>query len=199
MKHLIIMSILASVLGLFNSCIGTIFHGGRPMGVITNGNKLKAKMPEGKLLMVECSKHGTMIQPIFACRVELEEDNSATCAIWQGNAYRKYRIDPSKLEEMREVIKKHEMYKYYDSYSDPNILDGTMWSFYAHFYKDRSNDPNRAILGDKETMYSSGSNAGPSDNGIYELIKIAEKAVEDAEFLYYTNHEWERVEEPTVR
>lgn len=199
MKHIIIMSILASILGLFNSCFGTRFHGERPWGIITNGNNKKAKMPEGKLLMVECSKHGTMIQPIFACKVELEEDNTATCAIWQGDAFRKFRIDPSILDEMRDVIKSHEMYKYYNSYSDPNILDGTMWSFSAHFYKDRSNDSNRAILGDKETMYSSGSNAGPSDNGIYELIKIAEKAVEGAEFLNFTNHEWERVEEPTIR
>lgn len=94
--------------------------------------------------------------------------------------YSLYHItQPDVMKKMKDIIIKEKMYKYKDSYSNPYVLDGDGWSFYAGF-KDDIDDRHQHY----ESIYSGGSNKWPKGDGLKLIREAMNKALTDAEFLY---------------
>ena len=104
------------------------------------------KMPEGDLLRVEFSRHGTMAGAEFFGRMEKDSTGMFVVRAMReayGPMYEK------KIEE--------KMYKYKESYRPMmEVLDGWSWSFEAKF-------------SDGTKIYSHGSNASPRGDGLERI------------------------------
>lgn len=94
--------------------------------------------------------------------------------------YSLYRItQPDVMRKLKDIIIKEKMYKYKDSYSNPYVLDGDGWSFYAGF-KDDVDDRHQHY----ESISSGGSNKWPKGDGLKKIRQAMNDALTDAEFLY---------------
>lgn len=117
------------------------------------------KMPEGDLVRVEFSRHGTMAGPEYKGIVE--QDSTGTFVIRAmreayGPMYEK-KIDAAVIQKFRQIIEEEKMYKYKESYRPMmEVLDGWGWSFEAKF-------------SDGTKIYSHGSNASPKGNGLARI------------------------------
>lgn len=86
------------------------------------------------------------------------------------------------METLNEIIIEKKMYNYQSYYNNPNVLDGTHWSFFAKNYEEK--DP-------KSYSYisSGGSNAGPKNDGLRTLRAQMQQLLEGAEYLYPCDEE----------
>lgn len=93
--------------------------------------------------------------------------------------YSLYHItQPDVMKKMKDIIIKEKMYNYKDSYSNPYVLDGDGWSFYAGF-KDDVADRHQHY----ESIYSGGSNKWPKGKGLTKIREAMNQALTDAEFI----------------
>lgn len=93
--------------------------------------------------------------------------------------YSLYRItQPDVMKKMKDIIIKEKMYKYKDSYSNPHVLDGDGWTFYAGF-KDDVDDRHQHY----ESISSGGSNKWPKGDGLKLIRQAMNEALSSAEFL----------------
>lgn len=153
--------------GLFFCLVGGLF------GVL--GCALK-KMPEGELISVEFSRHGTMARAEFEGSVEQDSTGAFVLTAMKetyGPLFEK-KVDTEVMKHFRQIIEEEKMYKYKESYRPPfEVLDGWGWSFRARF-------------SDGSSIFSSGSNASPSDNGLTRIRGYMQELVQDGvqvEFL----------------
>ena len=128
-----------------------------------------SRMPEGQLVMIEYSEHGTMAGYRYYGRVELQKDGSVIVKA-QKESYGEIiekKVKEEVLTELRDIIKEHKMYKYKERYRPFfEVLDGYSWSFTAKF-------------SDGESISSDGSNARPGGEGLNTLIQYMRKLVTD--------------------
>lgn len=153
--------------GLFFCLVGGLF------GVL--GCALK-KMPEGELVSVEFSRHGTMARAEFEGRVEQDSTGAFVLTAMKetyGPLFEK-KVDTEVMKRFRQIIEEEKMYKYKESYQPSfEVLDGWGWSFRARF-------------SDGSSIYSHGSNASPGDNGLSRIRGYMQELVQDGvqvEFL----------------
>lgn len=153
--------------GLFFCLVGGLF------GVL--GCALK-KMPEGELVSVEYSRHGTMARAEFEGRVERDSSGAFVLTAMKetyGPMFEKH-VDAEVMKHFRQIIEEEKMYKYKESYKPPfEVLDGWGWSFRARF-------------SDGSSIYSHGFNASPGDNGLARIHGYMQELVQDGvqvEFL----------------
>ena len=153
--------------GLFFCLVGGLF------GVM--GCALK-KMPEGELISVEISRHGTIARAEFEGRVEQDSTGAFVVTAMRetyGPLFEK-RVDEEVINRFRQIIEEEKMYKYKESYRPKfEVLDGWGWSFKARF-------------SDGSSIYSHGFNASPSGNGLGRIRGYMQELVQDGvqvEFL----------------
>lgn len=146
--------------GLFLCLVGGLFS--------LLGCALK-KMPEGELVRVEFSRHGTMAKPEFeGCA---EKDSFGVFVVkamkeTYGPLFEK-RIDAETMRRFRQIIEEEKMYKYNESYRPMmEVLDGWGWSFSAKF-------------SDGSVISSHGSNAGPRDDGLNRIRNYMQELIQD--------------------
>ena len=117
------------------------------------------KMPEGDLLRVEFSRHGTMAGAEFFGRMEKDSTGVFVVRAMReayGPMYEK-KIDAAVIQKFRQIIEEEKMYKYKESYRPMmEVLDGWSWSFEAKF-------------SDGTKIYSHGSNASPRGDGLERI------------------------------
>ena len=118
-----------------------------------------SKMPEGELVKVEYTEHGTMAGYRYYALVERQEDGTVIVKAQRekyGEIIEK-KVKAETLADLRAIIKEYKMYKYKEYYLPPfQVLDGYSWSFSAKF----SNG---------ESISSGGSNARPRGEGLGAL------------------------------
>ena len=153
--------------GLFFCLVGGLF------GVL--GCALK-KMPEGELISVEFSRHGTMARAEFEGSVEQDSTGAFVLTAMKetyGPLFEK-KVDTEVMKHFRQIIEEEKMYKYKESYKPPfEVLDGWGWSFRARF-------------SDGSSIFSSGSNASPKGDGLRRIRDYMQELVQDGvqvEFL----------------
>ena len=153
--------------GLFFCLVGGLF------GVL--GCALK-KMPEGELISVEFSRHGTMARAEFEGSVEQDSTGAFVLTAMKetyGPLFEK-KVDTEVMKHFRQIIEEEKMYKYKESYKPPfEVLDGWGWSFRARF-------------SDGSAIFSSGSNASPKGDGLRRIRDYMQELVQDGvqvEFL----------------
>lgn len=153
--------------GLFFCLVGGLF------GVL--GCALK-KMPEGELVSVEYSHHGTMARAEFEGRVEQDSTGAFVLTAMKetyGPLFEK-KVDTEVMKHFRQIIEDEVMYKYKETYRPSlEVLDGWSWFFRARF-------------SDGSSIYSHGSNAGPRGNGLDRICDYMQELVQDGvqvEFL----------------
>ena len=134
------------------------------------------KMPEGELVSVEFSRHGTMARPVF--KGSVIQDSTGTFLLTAmkesyGPLFEK-TVDTEVMKHFRQIIEEEKMYKYKESYTPIlKVLDGWHWSFRARF-------------SDGSSIYSHGFNAGPRDNGLVRIRGYMQELVQNGvqvEFL----------------
>ena len=144
--------------GLFFCLVGGLF------GVL--GCALK-KMPEGELVRVEFSRHGTMARAEFEGRVEQDSTGSFVLRAMKetyGPLFEK-RLDAETMNRFRQIIEEEKMYKYKERYTPMmQVLDGWGWSFSAKF-------------SDGSVISSHGENAGPRDDGLKRIRSYMQELV----------------------
>lgn len=127
------------------------------------------KMPEGDLIRVEYTRSGTMAGYEFEGRVEQDSAGSFVIRAMKesyGALYEK-KVSPEVLQHFRQIIEEEKMYKYKESYRPKlEVLDGWGWSFSAKF-------------SDGSSIYSHGSNASPSGNGLGKIWGYMESLIEE--------------------
>lgn len=153
--------------GLFFCLVGGVF------GML--GCALK-KMPEGELVSVEYSRHGTMARAEFEGNVEQDSTGAFVLTAMKetyGPLFEK-KVDTEVMRHFRQIIEEEKMYQYKESYRPTlEVLDGWSWSFGAHF-------------SDGSSIYSHGSNASPGDNGLSRIRGYMQELVQNGvqvEFL----------------
>jgi len=156
--------------GLFFCLVGGLFS--------LLGCALK-KMPEGELVRVEFSRHGTMARPEFEGCVE--QDSTGTFVLramkeTYGPLFEK-KLDAEMLQRFRQIIEEEKMYKYKERYTPVmKVLDGWGWSFSAKF-------------SDGSSISSHGSNAGPKDNGLGRIRSYMQELVQDGVQIEFIEEE----------
>jgi len=153
--------------GLFFCLIGGLF------GML--GCALK-KMPEGELVSVEYSRHGTMARAEFEGSVERDSAGSFVLIAMKetyGPLFEK-KVDAEVMKRFRQIIEEEKMYQYKESYRPTlEVLDGWSWFFRARF-------------SDGSSIYSHGNNASPNGNGLDRIRGYMEELVQNGiqvEFL----------------
>lgn len=138
---------------------------------VTEGHHLFACMPGGRLVSLSVSAQGTMMQPHYSYKVELS-DSIVTCAYFDHsrNCYAINQVEASLLDSLRQVIERHKMYSYAESYHNPHVLDGDSWGFSAYF-------------SDGKSISSHGSNAGPRNNGCSTLASLCKEALKHSTYI----------------
>jgi len=146
--------------GLFFCLVGGLFS--------VLGCAMK-KMPEGELVRVEFSRHGTMARAEFEGCVE--QDSTGTFVLramkeTYGPLFEK-KLDAEMMQRFRQIIVEEKMYKYKERYTPMmEVLDGWSWSFSAKF-------------SDGSSISSHGSNAGPKGDGLSRIWNYMQKLVQD--------------------
>ena len=146
--------------GLFFCLVGGLFS--------VLGCAMK-KMPEGELVRVEFSRHGTMARAEFEGCVE--QDSTGTFVLramkdTYGPLFEK-KLDAEMMQRFRQIIVEEKMYKYKERYTPMmEVLDGWSWSFSAKF-------------SDGSSISSHGSNAGPKGDGLSRIWSYMQKLVQD--------------------
>lgn len=148
-------------------------------------NKHKTMMPNSQLTEVRILSYGMIAQPLYSYRVKSEKDGTVTCAYFDQsrNCYVRCRVKAELLDEMRAVIESHKMHRYKRLYTNPDVLDGISWKF-------------EVIFADGQSLYSSGSNAWPRDNGCEILRDMCAEAVASGVYLSLANEQGEAIPEP---
>ena len=120
------------------------------------------KMPEGELVYVEYSRHGTMAQPEYEGRVEQDSTGAFVLIAMKESYGPKFRtqLAAEELQSFRQIIEEEKMYNYKESYRPMmQVLDGWMWEFKAKF-------------SDGTSIYSHGSNASPKGEGLARIRNL---------------------------
>ncbi len=153
--------------GLFFCLIGGLFS--------MVGCALK-KMPEGELVSVEYSRHGTMARAEFEGSVERDSSGAFVLTAMKetyGPLFEK-KVDAEVMKHFRQIIEEEKMYQYKESYRPAlEVLDGWSWIFRARF-------------SDGSSIFSSGSNASPKGDGLRRIRDYMQELVQDGvqvEFL----------------
>lgn len=137
------------------------------------------KMPEGDLVSVEYSRHGTMARAEFEGRVEQDSTGAYVLTAMKetyGPLFEK-KVDAEVMKRFRQIIVEEKMYKYKETYRPPfEVLDGWGWSFRARF-------------SDGSSIYSHGSNASPSDNGLSRIRDYMSELVQDGVQIEFLDEE----------
>ncbi len=94
------------------------------------------------------------------------------------------------MKQMKQIILDEKMYRYKSSYSNPYVLDGDGWSFYASFFDD-VDDRHKHM----EWISSGGSNKYPKGNGLKLIREAMQEALTDAQFLYICDENGNEVTE----
>ena len=128
------------------------------------------KAPEGQLVLLEYTKSGTMAGYAYFGRVEKMSNGSFVVIAMKksyGELYQK-KIGKEELEKLKQIIVEEKMMKYKEHYRPIfEVLDGYMWHFEATF-------------SDGSRVYSNGSNAQPSGNGLERVREYLTELVTDA-------------------
>lgn len=134
------------------------------------------KMPEGELVRVEFSRHGTMARAEFEGCVEQDSTGAFVLRAMKetyGPLFEK-RLDAETMNRFRQIIEEEKMYKYKERYTPMmQVLDGWGWSFSARF-------------SDGSVISSHGENARPRDDGLKRIRSYMQELVQDGvqiEFL----------------
>lgn len=137
------------------------------------------KMPEGDLVSVEYSRHGTMARAEFEGRVEQDSTGAYVLTAMKetyGLLFEK-KVDAEVMKRFRQIIVEEKMYKYKETYRPPfEVLDGWGWSFRARF-------------SDGSSIYSHGSNASPSDNGLSRIRGYMSELIQDGVQIEFLDEE----------
>lgn len=156
-KTLIFMSFITFISSLF--------------GCKTSG--ITTKEPNAPLIKYSYRLSNTSIMPMKEFTVEKIDE--ITCKVTFASDF-----DPQKggvvmdsletsiglLQEIEKEVRAHKMYKYKEHYTPPfRILDGKSWIMSMKF--------------EDSYFYSSGENEYPSDNGLYIIADIVEKAIQN--------------------
>ena len=176
LKKLSIITIIASLLGCGSSKSG------------------KASMPEGRLIEVEYSEHGTMAFPNKYYRVEADADGSywLTHVSQEGDTTR-VPVGTRLLYDLRNVIERDRLYSLESHYrTKMQVMDGESWRFYARF-------------DDKNSISSGGENAWPKNlslGGVYGILdsaynKLMAEPVPVGEVKYFKYENYASSAEPT--
>jgi len=116
-------------------------------------------MPDGDLVCVEYSRHGTMARAEFEGSIERDSTGVYVLRAMQepyGPLFQKV-LDVTEMQQFRQIIEEEKMYKYKEAYRPMmQVLDGWMWSF-------------RAKFSDGTSISSHGSNAGPKGDGLVRI------------------------------
>ena len=119
---------------------------------------IKAQMPDSELTSLTYTRSGMMAGYQYEGRLEKTDSGIIVKAMREsyGPLYQ-LTIDTKTLAKFRAIIEEEKMYEYKERYLPPfEVLDGYMWSFYAHFTDDKS-------------ISSGGSNAAPGGNGLTRI------------------------------
>ena len=147
--------------GLFFCLVGGLFG---VLGCALN------KMPEGELVRVEFSRHGTMARAEFEGCVEQDSTGSFVLRAMKdtyGPMFEK-RLDAETMNRFRQIIEEEKMYKYKERYEPMmRVYDGTMWDFTARF-------------SDGSVIRSHGSNASPKGDGLQRICDYMQELVGDS-------------------
>ena len=137
------------------------------------------KMPEGELVRVEFSRHGTMARAEFEGCVEQDSTGMFVLRAMKetyGPMFEK-KIDAGTMDRFRQIIKEERMYKYKERYTPMmEVLDGWSWSFSAKF-------------SDGSVISSHGSNAGPKDDGLRRIRSYMQELVQDGVQIEFIDEE----------
>ena len=129
------------------------------------------KMPEGDLLRVEYSRHGTMAGPEYEGIVK-QDSTGAYILVAMRESYGPYytkQLTVDEVQQFRQIIEEEKMYKYKESYRPRmEVLDGWGWSFSAKF-------------SDGTKIYSHGSNASPHGNGLARICGWMKELAQEGE------------------
>ena len=152
--------------GLFFCLIGSL------LGALSCTAK---KMPEGDLLYIEYSRHGTMAQPEYEGRVEQDSTGAFVLTAMKetyGPLFEK-KVDTEVMKHFRQIIEEEKMYKYKEQYRPMfQVYDGYTWSFYAKF-------------SDGSSISSGGSNARPSGNGLSRIRGLMTDLVQSGDQIEF--------------
>lgn len=125
------------------------------------------KMPEGELVRVEFSRHGTMARAEFEGCVEQDSTGAFVLRAMKetyGPLFEK-RLDAETMNRFRQIIEEEKMYKYKERYTPMmRVLDGWRWSFSAKF-------------SDGSVISSHGENAGPRGDGLKRIRSYMQELV----------------------
>lgn len=117
------------------------------------------KMPEGDLVRVEFSRHGTMAGYEYYGRVKQDSTGAYVLRAMResrGPLYEK-KVDAAVIQKFRQIIEEEKMYKYKEVYTPMmRVLDGWSWSFSAKF-------------SDGTVISAHGENATPKGDGLARI------------------------------
>jgi len=127
------------------------------------------RMPEGDLVRVELTRSGTMAGYEYEGRVTQDSTGAFVLRAMKesyGPLFEK-KLDMEVMKRFRQIIEEEKMYKYKESYLPRmEVLDGWGWSFKAKF-------------SDGSSIYSHGSNASPSGDGLAKINGLMNELIED--------------------
>ena len=174
-RKLSVITVIASLLGC-----GTAKEG-------------KGSMPEGKLIEVEYSEHGTMRFPNKYYRVAEEDGSFWLTHVSQEGDTTRVPVGRGLLYDLRSIIERDHLYNLEKRYH-PNmqVMDGESWHFYARFDT-------------KQSISSGGENAWPkklSLGGVYHLLdsvynKLIAVPVPEGDVKYFKYENYASSAEPT--
>ena len=130
---------------------------------------ISKKMPEGDLVGLEYTRSGTMAGYEYEGRVKQDSTGAFVLRAMKeayGPLFEK-KLDVETMKKFRQIIEEEKMYRYKEAYRPVfEVLDGWSWTFVARF-------------SDGSKIYSHGSNASPSGDGLSRIRGYISELIQD--------------------